>query len=149
MALVGSGRMGAFHAETLARRLPGARLVAVADPAPRAAERVAGPLGARACTDVAELWHDPQVDAVVIATPTRTHVDLVAAAADAGKASSARNRWRSPCPTPIARSTPPGGPAWCCRWVSTGAGDVAVAEDPEAAGEQTLSLAVACGVLRA
>ncbi|MCU1607590.1 MAG: oxidoreductase domain protein [Modestobacter sp.] len=85
IALVGSGRMGAFHAETLARRLPGARLVAVADPAPGAAGRVAGPLGARPCTDVAELWQDPRVDAVVIATPARTHADLVVAAADAGK----------------------------------------------------------------
>jgi myo-inositol 2-dehydrogenase/D-chiro-inositol 1-dehydrogenase len=85
VALIGSGRMGSFHAETLARRLPGARLVAVADPSPGAAERVAGPLGARACTDVAALWNDPQVDAVVIATPARTHADLVVAAAGAGK----------------------------------------------------------------
>jgi myo-inositol 2-dehydrogenase/D-chiro-inositol 1-dehydrogenase len=85
VALIGSGRMGSFHAETLARRLPGARLVAVADPAPGAAERLAGGLGARACTDVAELWNDDQVDAVVIATPARTHADLVVAAVMAGK----------------------------------------------------------------
>ena len=35
-----------FHGATLARRVPGARLVAVADPAPGAAERLAGELGA-------------------------------------------------------------------------------------------------------
>ena len=46
MALIGSGRMGAFHGETLARRMPGARLAAVADPAPGAAERLAAELGA-------------------------------------------------------------------------------------------------------
>jgi myo-inositol 2-dehydrogenase/D-chiro-inositol 1-dehydrogenase len=80
VALIGSGRMGTFHAETVARRLPGVRLVAVADPAPGAAERVAGPLGARACTDVAQVWNDPEVDAVVIATPARAHADLVVAA---------------------------------------------------------------------
>ena len=40
VALIGSGRMGAFHAETLALRLPHARLVAVVDPAPGAAERL-------------------------------------------------------------------------------------------------------------
>ncbi|HZB48806.1 MAG TPA: Gfo/Idh/MocA family oxidoreductase, partial [Mycobacteriales bacterium] len=34
VGLVGAGRMGSVHAETLARRLPGARLVALADPAP-------------------------------------------------------------------------------------------------------------------
>jgi myo-inositol 2-dehydrogenase/D-chiro-inositol 1-dehydrogenase len=77
--------MGALHAETLARRLPGARLVAIADPAPGAAERLAGPLGARACTDVAQLWDDAEVDAVVIAAPARAHADLVVAAAFAGK----------------------------------------------------------------
>jgi myo-inositol 2-dehydrogenase / D-chiro-inositol 1-dehydrogenase len=86
VALVGSGRMGSHHGETLSRRVPGARLVAVADPAPGAAERAAAALGAdRAYADVAALWEDPAVDAVVVATPARTHADLVVAAARAGK----------------------------------------------------------------
>ena len=46
VGLIGAGAIGAFHGETLARRLPGARLVGVADPAPGAAERMAGSLGA-------------------------------------------------------------------------------------------------------
>jgi myo-inositol 2-dehydrogenase/D-chiro-inositol 1-dehydrogenase len=87
VALIGSGRMGTFHAETVARRLPGARLVAVADPAPGAADRLAGTLGAdRAYPDVQAVWEDDAVDAVVIAAPARTHADLVVAAAAAGKA---------------------------------------------------------------
>ena len=86
VGLIGSGRMGAFHAETLAVRLPQARLAAVADLAPGAAERLAGALGAeRAYTDVGQLWEDPAVDAVVIAAPARSHADLVAAAAAAGR----------------------------------------------------------------
>ena len=85
VALIGSGRMGAFHAETLARRLPQARLAAVVDPAPGAAERLAGALGAQAYTDVAQAWDDPAVHAVVIATPARSHADLVVAAAAAGR----------------------------------------------------------------
>jgi myo-inositol 2-dehydrogenase/D-chiro-inositol 1-dehydrogenase len=86
VALIGSGRMGAFHGETVGRRLPGARLVAVADPAPGAAERLAGRLGAdRAYADVQQVWDDPEVDAVVIASPARTHAGLVVAAAAAGK----------------------------------------------------------------
>ena len=87
VALIGSGRMGSFHGETLARRIPGARLVAVADPAPGAAERLAAALGAdRASTDPAEALADPAVEAVVIAAPARFHADLVVAAAAAGKA---------------------------------------------------------------
>ncbi|HEY6709512.1 MAG TPA: Gfo/Idh/MocA family oxidoreductase [Actinomycetota bacterium] len=86
VALVGSGRMGAFHGETLARRLPGVRLAAVADPAPGVAERLAGALGAgRAYTDPAEAFADPAVGAVVIAAPARFHAGLVVTAAEAGK----------------------------------------------------------------
>jgi myo-inositol 2-dehydrogenase / D-chiro-inositol 1-dehydrogenase len=87
VALIGSGRMGSFHGQTLARRIPGARLVAVVDPAPDAAERLAAALGAdRASIDPAEVLADPTVDAVVIAAPARFHADLVVAAAGTGKA---------------------------------------------------------------
>ncbi|UQU63196.1 Gfo/Idh/MocA family oxidoreductase [Couchioplanes caeruleus] len=80
VALVGAGRMGLFHGETLSRRLPGARLVAVADP-------VSGKeLDAdRFYPDADGLWNDPEVDAVVIAAPARLHADLIVAAARAGK----------------------------------------------------------------
>ncbi len=87
VGLIGSGRMGSFHGSTLGRRLPGVRLVAVADPAPGAAQRLADAAnGARACTDLDEVFADPAVDAVVIAAPARFHADLVVAAATAGKA---------------------------------------------------------------
>ena len=87
VALIGSGRMGAFHGATLATRLPNARLVAVADPAPGAAERLADQLGTeRAYTDAAAAFADPDVEAVVIAAPARFHAELVVAAAGAGKA---------------------------------------------------------------
>jgi len=86
VALVGSGRMGSFHGETVSRRLPDARLVAVADPAPGAAEKLATTLDAdRAYSDTARVWTDPDVDAVVIAAPARFHADLIVAAAKAGK----------------------------------------------------------------
>ena len=87
VALIGSGRMGAFHAETLARRVPRARLAAIADPARGAADRLAAALGVETTyTDPAEAFADPAVDAVVIAAPARFHADLVVAAAAAGKA---------------------------------------------------------------
>ncbi|WP_433730071.1 Gfo/Idh/MocA family oxidoreductase [Actinoplanes sp. CA-051413] len=86
VALIGSGRMGSFHGETVSRRLRSTRLVAVADPAPGAAEALAEALDAdRAYTDAAQVWADPEVDAVVIAAPARFHAGLVVAAAEAGK----------------------------------------------------------------
>jgi len=78
--------MGSFHAETISRRLPDARLVAVADPAPGAAARMADTLGAaRAYNDPAQVFADAEIDAVAIAAPARFHTDLVVAAATAGK----------------------------------------------------------------
>ena len=66
VALIGSGRMGAYHGATLAWRLPGARLAAAADPAPGAAEKLAGVLEAGAAyTDSGQAFADPAVHAVV------------------------------------------------------------------------------------
>lgn len=91
LGLIGSGWIGAFHAETIAQRIPGAVLAAVADPQPGAAERVADPLATahhtpRALQSADELLADPEIDGVVISSPAFTHADLVVAAAEAGKA---------------------------------------------------------------
>jgi myo-inositol 2-dehydrogenase/D-chiro-inositol 1-dehydrogenase len=87
LGLIGSGWIGAFHAESIARRIPGAVLAAVADPVAGAAERVAGPLGVdKTFLDAADLLADPEIDGVVIASPAFTHTDLVLRAAEAGKA---------------------------------------------------------------
>ena len=87
VGLIGAGWIGRFHGESVALRIPGTRLVAVADPAPGAAasliERVSP--DARAYTDALELITDPTVEAVLISTPASTHTDLVVAAAEAGK----------------------------------------------------------------
>ncbi|MBJ2066841.1 Gfo/Idh/MocA family oxidoreductase [Serratia odorifera] len=86
VGLIGAGRMGSFHAENLAYRVPGARLSAVADPQPGAAETLAQRLGiTKAYGDLQALLHDPDIDAVAIAAPARTHAEWVIAAAQAGK----------------------------------------------------------------
>ena len=86
MALIGAGRIGSYHAESIARRIPNANLVAVADPSPGAAKRLADALDCEtAHTDPAALWSDPNVGAVLIATPARFHTPLAEAAAQAGK----------------------------------------------------------------
>jgi myo-inositol 2-dehydrogenase/D-chiro-inositol 1-dehydrogenase len=87
VGLIGAGRIGSFHAESIARRVPDATLLGVADPAPGAAERLAAKLGAPIhTTDVAELLASPGLEAVVIASPARFHANLVEQAAAAGKA---------------------------------------------------------------
>lgn len=86
VGLIGAGRMGSFHGETVAQRIPGATLLAVADPVPGAAEKLAAKLGAqKSYTDPQAMLNDPDIDAVVIASPARTHAELVVAAAKAGK----------------------------------------------------------------
>lgn len=87
IALIGAGRIGSFHAESVARRLVDASLVAIADPAPGAAAALAAKLGVpKAETDVAAVLADPAVEAVIIASPARFHTSLAVQAAEAGKA---------------------------------------------------------------
>ena len=80
----GAGRIGAIHAANIAGH-PAARLHTVVDTDRAAAERLAGRYGA-AVGNQAEALADPGIDAVVIASSTDTHADLVEAAARAGKA---------------------------------------------------------------
>jgi len=87
VAVIGVGLMGAHHAENLAHRVPGARLVGLADPQPGLAERHAARLGCPRWTlDYQQLLADPAVEAVVIATPAPFHAEVIVAAALAGKA---------------------------------------------------------------
>lgn len=85
MAVLGCGRIGRLHARNIARH-PRARLAQVFDVAGEAAQQVAAELGVRGARSVDEVWDDRNVGAVVIATPTDTHVPLIVAAVKAGKA---------------------------------------------------------------
>lgn len=84
--LIGAGRMGKVFANTLAFTVSEVDLAAVADP------------NTEAVDDVAERYHIPQkfrdyhellaqkdIEAVVIASPTGTHAEVVTAAAQSGK----------------------------------------------------------------
>ncbi|MBT2513632.1 Gfo/Idh/MocA family oxidoreductase [Arthrobacter sp. ISL-30] len=86
IGLIGAGWIGKFHAESVALRIPNARLEAIADPALPAVESLAERLSvAKISTDPADVLADPDVDAVLIAAPVRFHSGLIAAAARAGK----------------------------------------------------------------
>jgi len=85
-AILGAGRMGAEHGLALVS-LPDVQVVAVADPVEAAAQKVARITRAvRTYTDPLDAIHDPEVQAVIIVTPTSTHAALIEAAAVAGKA---------------------------------------------------------------
>ena len=85
VAVLGVGMMGAFHADALATRTKGARVVVVNDFAPAKAAEVAARVGARVVDDPFEAIADPEVDAVLIATPGAAHAGQVQACLDAGK----------------------------------------------------------------
>src|SRR6516225_4585317 len=85
--VIGVGLIGAHHASNLARRVKGAKLVALADPQPGVAERAAAALACPTWSrDYQELFANPAVEAVVIASPAAYHADAIVAAAQAGRA---------------------------------------------------------------
>jgi myo-inositol 2-dehydrogenase / D-chiro-inositol 1-dehydrogenase len=84
-ALFGCGRIGRVHADSIDVH-PRAQLAWVYDPIESAAQEVAKQCGAAIAPSVNAVTEDPSVDAVVIASATPTHVDLLTKAAQAGKA---------------------------------------------------------------
>jgi myo-inositol 2-dehydrogenase/D-chiro-inositol 1-dehydrogenase len=84
--IIGAGRIGRVHAETLAFRLPHAQTVAIADLNIEAAQTLAAHCGIpKATASAEEIIADPAVEAVMICSTTGTHADLIVEAAKAGK----------------------------------------------------------------
>lgn len=84
IAVIGAGYWGPNLARNF-RSSPDWELVAVCDLDPTRANLVASQVGVKAETDLDKLLADPTLDAVAIATPARTHHDIVLAALRAGK----------------------------------------------------------------
>ncbi|MEO5610573.1 MAG: Gfo/Idh/MocA family oxidoreductase [Ornithinibacter sp.] len=86
VAIIGVGLMGADHADRVAHRTAGARLVAVSDPDSARAEALAlRHTGVRVVPDPLDLVAAADVDAMVIASPGLVHEEQVLAALAAGK----------------------------------------------------------------
>ncbi|EWS80314.1 inositol 2-dehydrogenase [Brachybacterium phenoliresistens] len=83
IGLIGTGRIGQVHATNIAAD-PGSELTLVADPFVDGATATAARCGGTATGDPADVFRPGAVDAVIIASPTPTHVDLIAAAVEAG-----------------------------------------------------------------
>lgn len=97
VGIIGAGRIGRIHAETLAFRIPEARIVSIADVDRHAAEAVASRcLIPEVALSSEDILGDPRLHAVLICSSTDTHASLIAAAAKAGK--------HIFCEKPIART---------------------------------------------
>lgn len=86
LGIIGAGRVGRLHANTLTTRIPGAKVLAVADIFEEAAKSAAADNGIPDfTTDPSELIGSGEIDAVVICSSTDTHCRFIIEAARAGK----------------------------------------------------------------
>jgi myo-inositol 2-dehydrogenase/D-chiro-inositol 1-dehydrogenase len=86
IGIAGLGRLGRRHAENLAWRIRGAKLVSACSPVAAELEAARRDFGIeRLHADFEAFVRDPEVDAVVLVTPTALHADQVIAALEAGK----------------------------------------------------------------
>jgi len=84
IALLGAGRMARVHAKAIPAA--GAKLVTVYDVVPAAAEDLSAETGASVARSAQEAFDRPDVAAVLVATSSDTHVELISQAVQAGKA---------------------------------------------------------------
>lgn len=82
--IIGTGRIGDMHARLVAAQ-PDATVTWCFDVFEDSARRTADAVGGRATTDLDALLGASDVDAVLIASPTNTHVEMILRSAEAGK----------------------------------------------------------------
>lgn len=86
VCLIGCGRAGMIHARSYASRLTGAKLIALCDPMEENLRSAREEIPVDYCyTDYREALQNPEIDAVIVVTPTQFHHDIVIEAAKAKK----------------------------------------------------------------
>ena len=86
IGIVGAGRIGLVHAESVTYHIPEAQVVMVTDVVLDNAKRLAERFGVpKYSADYMDLINDPDIDAVLVCSPTPTHADISIAAMKAGK----------------------------------------------------------------
>jgi myo-inositol 2-dehydrogenase/D-chiro-inositol 1-dehydrogenase len=83
VGLIGAGRIGQVHAASIAEN-PDVEFTYIADVFVEGAQKLADKYGTKVTADPMELINASDVDAVVVCSPTSTHVDLISACIDAG-----------------------------------------------------------------
>lgn len=82
IAVIGAGNLGKIHARLLAEN-PAAQLVAIADPSPAAQSNILSQVSVPVVSDFRSVID--QIDAAVVATPTRFHFEVASELLAAGK----------------------------------------------------------------
>ena len=86
VGVIGTGRIGTLHIEHLAQNISEAELIAICSLDPSSIESLAKQFNVPKTTnDYTAILADPQVEAVLVASATDTHVEISQAAAKAGK----------------------------------------------------------------
>ena len=86
VCLIGSGRAGMIHGHNFAGSVPGGKIIAVCDPVGDVAENAAKELGIDLFyKEYLNVMKNEDIDAVIIACPTKFHKEITVAAANAGK----------------------------------------------------------------
>ena len=86
LGVIGTGRIGKVHISTLVQNVPQAEVVAIADINLASASEVAKAFGITTIfSNYLEVINHPDVEAIVICSPTDTHAQYIIEAARAGK----------------------------------------------------------------
>jgi len=86
VCLIGAGRAGMIHARSFRHNVPGFTIAAVVDPVEEAAVAACKELDIRQYyLDYTQALENPEIDGVIVVSPTKFHCEIVVAAAKRGK----------------------------------------------------------------
>jgi myo-inositol 2-dehydrogenase / D-chiro-inositol 1-dehydrogenase len=86
IGIIGAGRIGKVHTETIAQNVPDAEIKAIADVNLAEAKKLAERFHIPSATDkYTDILNNKEIDAVLICSPTNTHAQYIVESARAGK----------------------------------------------------------------
>lgn len=87
IGIIGAGRIGKVHTKSISTKVNGAKVIAISDPYLNDEAKEWGTQYGveKFSKDYMDILHDPEVDAIVICSPTTTHAEISLAAIKAGK----------------------------------------------------------------
>jgi len=86
VGIIGAGRIGSVHCESITYHIANAEVAAVSDTDKARALALADKFSINVCTSrYQDILENPDIDAVLVCTPTDTHAEIAIRAADAGK----------------------------------------------------------------